>query len=127
MTAITATHGEFRVGKIEHIGPTQHVLRNAFVALALLSMTALLAVFYWPNASTQGAIVDELNTFRQSMYNRCGDRSFTGPAGQRLINMYKNNSDLRSTVVSQFQLLQRDSTQCEDVRTALRKAGYPVQ
>jgi hypothetical protein len=127
MTAATATHGQFRLEEIEHIGPTQHALRNAFVVLALISMTALLAFFYWPSESSQGSTAAELGAFRQSMYNRCGDPDFKGSPDRRLVDTYEKNSDLRSTVVAQFQMLQRETTQCEDVRTALRKAGYPIR
>lgn len=131
MVAAHTAHNAFAFGEISRIGPPRHTLRNVFVGLAAAIMTALLLVFYWPSSTASSAIdsgvAAELGQFREAMYNRCGGREFMGAASPRLVEIYAANPDMRSAVVSQFHMLQRDHTRCDDVMSALRTAGYPLQ
>lgn len=131
MIAAHTAQNAFAMGELTRIGPPRHTLRNMFVGFAAAIMTALLLFFYWPSSTASSAIdsgvAAELGGFRQAMYNRCGGAEFIGPAPTPLLELYAADNMLRSEVVNQFHLLQRDHTKCADVRAALRTAGYPLQ
>jgi len=131
MIAAHTAQNTFALGEITRIGPSKHTLRNTFVGLAAAIMTALLVLFYWPSSTASPAIdsgvAAELGGFREAMHNRCGGREFMGAASPQLVELYAANSELRSAVVSQFHMLQRDHTKCADVMSALRTAGYPLR
>jgi len=131
MIAAHTAQNAFALGEITRIGPSRHTLRNIFVGLAMAVMTAMLVIFYWPSSTASSAIdsgvAAELGEFRQTMYNRCGGRDFMGETSPKLVEIYAADSALRTAVVNQFHMLQRDHTQCADVMSALRTAGYPLR
>ena len=131
MEAVHSASNSFGLGEIQHIGPPRHTIRNLFIGLAVAVMTALLLIFYWPSCSSSSSVdpgvAAELSQFRETMHNRCGGRDFMGAASPLLVEIYAANSELRTAVVNQFHMLQRDHTECSDVLSALRVAGYPLQ
>lgn len=131
MAAVHSASNSFGLGEIQRIGPPRHTLRNLFIGLAAAVMTAILLIFYWPSPTASSpvdpGVAAELGQFRETMHNRCGGRDFMGAASPLLVEIYAGSSDLRTAVVNQFHMLQRDHTQCSDVLSALRTAGYPLQ
>lgn len=111
----------------EHIGVAPHTLRNLFLGASFIAMAAILGVFYWHAAKEDSAAVKELSSFRQAMYNRCGDEQFAGRTDPKLEELYADSSRMRTVVVKQFHLLQQPDTDCGAVAKALRSADYPIR
>lgn len=122
-TAHTLTH-DFAV---EHIGPAPHTLRNILIAVAILAMSGLIALFYWQTGAQDQAAAAELDQFRQAMAQRCHDPQFAGPTDPQLTQLYADSSRMRQVVVQEFHNLQRDNANCEQVTKNLRSVDFPVR
>jgi hypothetical protein len=114
--------------QVQHIGSAPHTIHNIMLGVAaLVVMAVLIGLFAWRTSRSDGAATAELSQFRQTMYNRCKDPQFAGPADSQLTSLYADSSRMRTVVVEQFHQLQRDNADCQQVAKALRAADYPIK
>jgi hypothetical protein len=111
---------------VPHIGPKPHPIRNLFLVGSAVIIGLMAAVFMSRTADLDNPAVAELDQFREAMQNKCKDPRFAGPTSASLAKDYMANEALRRAVVQQFHELQRGRVTCEDVRSTLGAAGYPL-